>query len=172
MTDSLIIKDGEGNIKSLEVESGSYGYKPVHIIESINNAVIVDSINTAVGVVSTPAPIAGIAVPYQILSSYFSWMGNPDDGTYIAASYDLTRKGLTIFNPGPYNVYVGIATDPDAGTTNGFIVSDTSSAPDVYSFILYPSGTYIAEDVFRNFMHGIYFITGAVNPTTLITATY
>lgn len=167
MTDSLIIKDGNGNLKSLEVESGSYGYIPTHNIGSITNAV---TVNGAIEVIPTPPSTYGI--PYPILSSYFSWVSNPEDGTYVAALLDSSRRGLAIFNPGPYNMYIGIATDEYAGTVNGFIVSDTSSAPDVYSFILYPSGTYIADEATRCFMHGIYYITGAVNPITLVTQTY
>lgn len=167
MTDSLIIKDGAGSLKNLTVESGSYGYIPVHQIESVNNAV-----NIYGGVQTQPASVNSYGIPYPILSSYFSWVGNPDDGTLAVALEDTSRRGLIIFNPGPYNLYIGIATDESAGTVNGFVVSNTSSAPDVYSFILYPSGTYIAEDAVRNFMHGVYFITGAVNPTTMVTQTF
>lgn len=151
MTESLIIKDGSGTTKNLTVESGSYGYIPVH-----------DSYKALTGVNNV------------IPDYFFQWIVDPTDGTTTAASNDPTRKGLMIFNPGPYNIYIGLATDDVTPfpLIRGFAISGTSSAPDRYSFILYPSGTYIADSSTVSLYHGIYVITGSVPEKIFVTETF
>lgn len=141
MTDSMIIKDGSGNIKSLTVESSSYGYIPVHQMP----------------VVTTVS---------QTVSSSFVW-NTPASGTFLLAANDASRKGLTLFNPGPYNLYVALSST--GGTLNGFTLVNTESAPSYYSFIIYPSGTYEANSTNVSVNYGGYFISNSASSGVYIT---
>jgi hypothetical protein len=180
MAQSLIIKDGNGNASALAVESGSYGLIPVHYVTSSNiNPVYITgslSVNTASTIevsnfpetvtvtssianpvyVSTP-PVTTVIKNY---SSSYDWT-TVASGTFTLAQNNTNRKGLTIFNPGPYNLY--IAYSNIANDTNGFILSSTSSAPDLFSFVLYASGTYFADNTLVGVCHGGYFISGSSN---------
>ena len=205
MTDSLIVKDGSGNIKSLTVESGSYGYIPVHAISSsagsgsyvtasatypvyvtgnvsVNTASLmtVTASSTApvyvTGSVSISQPVnvdvvvgdniavtSSLAAPLYVSSSAnspllvtgtvinsvspvtsvsqasvtsFVWSTSAS-GTFQLAANDTSRKGLTLFNPGPHNLFVALSST--GGTLNGFTLVNTASAPTYFSLILYPS---------------------------------
>lgn len=173
MAQSLIIKDGLGTIKSLTVESGSYGYIPVHYVTAstsnplpvtgnISVDVVVGDLITVTSSVSSPVysllpptTTAGISA-----TTSFSW-SNAASGTFSLVSYSSTRRGLTVFNPGPYNLYIALSTT--GGTLNGFTLLNTASAPTVYSFIVYPSGTYTADPTTVNVHHGGYFISGSAS---------
>jgi hypothetical protein len=196
MTQSLIIKDGNGNIKSLAVETGSYGYIPVHHISSSNTSpvyitassanplpvtgtlavdvVIGDVINvtaSATNPIYVTGVLSTIVTPVTTVNqSYvnsFSW-STAASGTFAITGSATTRKGLSIFNPGPYNLYVALSTA--GGTKNGFILSSTSSAPTYYSFIIYPSGTYLADQTNVGVNYGGYFISGSSSSGVYITA--
>jgi hypothetical protein len=86
-------------------------------------------------------------------------------GTFNIASNSLTRKGLTIFNPGPHNLYVVLSTIGGGGDSgrHGFTIVNTASAPSIYSFIVYPSGTYVAPPTTVGVYHGGYFISGSAS---------
>lgn len=142
MTDSLIIKDGSGNIKSLTVESGSYGYIPVHQMP----------------VVTTVS---------QTVSSSFVW-NTPSSGTFLLAANSTNRKGLTLFNPGPHNLYVALSST--GGTLNGFTLVNTASAPSSYSFIIYPSGTFQGDSTNVSVNYGGYFISGSASSGVYVTS--
>jgi len=94
----------------------------------------------------------------------FSWT-TVASGTFNIASGSSTRRGLTLFNPGPYNLYVALSTA--GGTTHGFTILNTASAPSQYSFIVYPSGTYTADPTTVGVYHGGYFISSSINPPGL-----
>ena len=143
MTQSLTIKDGNGASKSLTVETGSYGYIPVHL----------------------PPVVTTVSV--SAVTS-FDWSTSAK-GTFEIAANDGTRRGLSIFNPGPNNLYVVLSTA--GGTTNGFTIVDTASAPSVYSFILYASGTYIADPTNVGVSYGGYFVSGSASTGVYITST-
>ncbi len=283
MAQSLIVKDGYGAIKSLTVESGSYGLIPVHYVTSSNDApvyitasstnplpitgninvdvmvgdlitvtssqanpvwvtgstvvdvIIGDIINvtasaaapvyvtgavtvntgsqiTVTASLSNPTGITGtvnvnnfpssqtvtastsnplavtgtvnvnnsaLTVTSSLLSPLYALAATPPvtvvstnaltsfawntaaSGTFAIATQSTTRRGLTIFNPGPHNLYVVLSTA--GGTTNGFTLVNTASAPSVYSFIVYPSGTYIAGPNTVGVYHGGYFISGSAS---------
>jgi hypothetical protein len=102
----------------------------------------------------------------------FSVFGSPVDytssasGTFALAQNNTGRTGLYIFNRSADNLYVSVGS----GSTNGFTMDTTSSAPALYSFILYPSGTYIAEYSAITLFHGGFFVSssnvsGKVNVT-------
>jgi hypothetical protein len=141
MTTSLTIKDGNGSTKTLTVESSSYGYIPVHTMP----------------VVTTVS---------QTSVTSFDW-STTASGTFQIVAASTTRKGLTIFNPGPANLYVVLSTS--GGTKNGFTLVDTASAPTMYSFIVYPSGTFQADSTNAGVTYGGYFISGS-NPTGVFAA--
>lgn len=141
MTQSLIIKDGNGSTKNLTVESSSYGYIPVHTMP----------------VVTTVS---------QTSVTSFDWSTSAS-GTFQIVGSNTSRKGLTIFNPGPSNLYVCLSTS--GGTKNGFTLVDTASAPTLYSFIIYPSGTFQADATNAGVFYGGYFISGS-KPTGVFAA--
>ena len=91
----------------------------------------------------------------------FSWT-TVASGTFNIASSSATRRGLTVFNPGPYNLYIALSTI--GGATHGFTLTNTASAPSQYSFIVYPSGTYTADPTTVGVYHGGYFVSSSVNP--------
>lgn len=97
----------------------------------------------------------------------FTW-ATAASGTFALASNSITRRGLTVFNPGPYNLYIAFSTA--GGTTNGFTLINTSSAPTQYSFIVYPSGTYTADGTTVGVYHGGYFISGSASAGVFISA--
>lgn len=83
----------------------------------------------------------------------FNWTVN--SGTFVLAAEDENRKGLMISNPSQENLYIIVGS----GSTNGFTLNSTGSAPDVFSFIIYPSGTYIAEPVMAAAFHAGFFVS-------------
>jgi hypothetical protein len=144
---SMIIKDGAGSTKSLTVESSSFGFIPVHQITS----------STSSPVYVSEAPVTTVA---QSAVTSFGY-GTSASGTFSIASNSTTRKGLTVFNPGPNNLYLALSTA--GGTTNGFTLTSTASAPTIYYFIIYPSGTYTADSTTAGVYHGGYFISGSTS---------
>jgi hypothetical protein len=151
---SMIIKDGAGNTKSLTVESSSYGFIPFHQITS--------SVTSPVYVVD--APVTTVAQSAVTTYNY----GTSASGTFAIASNSTTRKGLTVFNPGPSNLFLALSTA--GGTTNGFTLASTASAPTLYSFIIYPSGTYTADSTTAGVYHGGYFISGSTSVGVFISS--
>jgi hypothetical protein len=144
---SMIIKDGAGSTKSLTVESSSFGFIPIHQITS----------STSSPVYVSEAPVTTVA--QSAVTSY--GYGTSASGTFSIASNSTTRKGLTVFNPGPNNLYLALSTA--GGATNGFTLTNTASAPTLYSFIIYPSGTYTADSTTAGVYHGGYFISGSTS---------
>lgn len=263
MAQSLIIKDGVGAVKNLTVESGSYGFMPIHYVTSSTSApvyitassanplpvtgnisvdvMVGDIINvtasaaapvyvtgtvnvntgsqiTVTASLSNPTGITGtvnvnnfpatqtvsasLAAPVGITgtvnvnnstltvtsslaspvvayaysppvttvaaSSVTSFNWTITNGTFNIASNSITRRGLTVFNPGPHNLFVALSTV--AGANNGFTIVNTASAPSQYSFIVYPSGTYTADSTTVGVYHGGYFISGSASAGVFISA--
>lgn len=211
MTDSLIIKDGSGNIKSLTVESGSYGYIPVHTLSSsagsgsyvtasatypvyvTGNVSISQPVNVDVVVGDNIAVTSSLAAPLYVSSSAnspllvtgtiinsvspvttvsqasvtsFDWSTSAS-GTFQLAANDTSRKGLTLFNPGPHNLFIALSST--GVTLNGFTLVNTASAPSYFSLILYPSGTYVADSTNVGVHYGGYFISGSASSGVYIT---
>ncbi len=152
MAQSLIIKDGNGNNSALSVESGSTGLIPIHYVTS----------STA-----NPVYVSNAAVTTVSKSSVTSFNWSSASGTFAIAANSTSRKGLTIFNPGPHGLYIGLSTS--GGSQYGLTVTNTSSAPTEYSFILYPSGTYLADSTTVGVYYGGYFISGSASTGVFIT---
>ena len=170
MTQSLSIKDGNGSSKSLAVESGSYGYIPVHTISSSISLPVyvagVITVNTASSTVTANPPVVTTVSQTSVTS--FTWSTSAS-GTFQLAAASSTRKGLMLFNPGPNNLYISLSTA--GGTTNGFTLVNTASVPSSYSFTLYPSGTYIADSTNVGVNYGGYFVSGSASTGVFITST-
>ena len=153
MAQSLIIKDGNGNNSALSVESGSYGLIPIHYVTA-----------------STSNPVTVVTKPVTTVTkssvTSFSW-NTLASGTFNLASESVSRRGLSVFNPGPQPLYVSLASATTA--QNGFTITNTSSAPSSYSFILYPSGTYVADETTVGVYHAGYFISGSSSVGVFVT---
>lgn len=155
MAQSLIIKDGNGNNSALSVESGSTGLIPIHYVTS----------SAANPLFISPKPVTTVT---KTAITSFDWVSPVNaSGTFSIAANNDTRKGLTIFNPGPSNLYISLSTA--GGAQNGLVVNNTSSAPEEYSFIIYASGTYTADETTVGVHHGGYFISGSVSTGVFIT---
>jgi hypothetical protein len=98
-----------------------------------------------------------------------------ESGTFCAASASVSRKSLTIFNNSPHNFYMLIG-NPWGGleATNGFSLYQTSSIPNMSSFILYPSGAYSADPHNVGIRHNMFLTSGTIDGETriLVTETY
>jgi hypothetical protein len=92
-----------------------------------------------------------------------NWAGTGSSnisGTFILAGTSYGRRGVMFANNTNKDLYVAIG-DNDLGSTNGFLLTTTASAPAVYSFILYPSGTYFAESAFVGIKHSGFFVSSS-----------
>jgi hypothetical protein len=92
--------------------------------------------------------VTGIYYPGQ-----FSWSTN--SGTFVLAAEEENRKGLIISNPSSERLYVVVGS----GSNNGFTLSSTGSAPTVFSFIIFASGTYVAEPTMAGAFHAGFFVS-------------
>jgi len=92
-------------------------------------------------------------------------------GTFILANSSSARIGLIFANNTAYDLYVSVGTG-SYGSTNGFLLNGTASAPADYSFILYPSGTYSADASFVNAFHSGFFASASnIDVTVNVTTT-
>ena len=79
-------------------------------------------------------------------------------GTFQLAPVSTTRKGLVVHNPTSTKLYITLGS----GSLNGFSdVANLQDEPNSYSFILYPSGTYIADLSLVNLFHGGWFVSSS-----------
>lgn len=79
-------------------------------------------------------------------------------GTIGLAALSTARKGLIVHNSSNSKLYIVLGS----GTLNGFSdVQDLQDEPNSYSFILYPSGTYIADLSLVNLFHGGWFVSSS-----------
>lgn len=124
---------------------------------TLNNAVLTVTSSQTNPVYANPTPV-GTVTSTAITS--FLW-STSESGSFSLASKVSTRRGLTIFNPGPHNLYISLSTN--GGAKNGFTISNINSAPNVYSFIVYPSGTYIADPTTVGVNYGGYFINNSAS---------
>ena len=154
---SLNIKDGNGSAATLKTSLDSGDHVPHHIIDG--TLTVSSSLTNPVAITGTvysvTAPVTTVSKTSTIS---FIW-STVASGTFNIASESVSRKGITIFNPGPNNLYLALSTN--GGTTNGFTLTNTSSAPTSYTTIIYPSGTYIADSTTVGVYHGGYFISGS-----------
>lgn len=146
---------------------------PIYVSSSIGRELyIANTANTPVYVTSSNSyPVitrnsVGSSIARTAFSSFagtIDWAGTGSSdisGTFILAPSSSTRRGLMFANGTDKNLYIALG-DTDLGATNGFLLSTTASAPSLYSFILYPSGTYFADPEFVTFKHSGFFISSS-----------
>jgi len=131
MSESLIIKDGNGDIKSLQVDSGSNGY--------ISNHTLVSTVTCSY-----------IKTYYTDGPDGWDW-NSANSGSVDVASFNQTRKGLIINN----NTSVGKCY-VIMGTGSFGTLTSVTSAPPSYSFLLSPGGIYFADTSTCALQHLIY----------------
>lgn len=163
---SLNIKDGNGSSTTLKTTIDSGDHVPHHKIDGTIN--VSSSFANPVAITGTVvANIAPVTTVSRTATTSFSW-STVASGTFNIASESVSRKGLTIFNPGPNNLFISLSTN--GGITHGFTLVNTASAPSVYSTILYPSGTFIADQTTVGVYYGGYFISGSASTGVFVTS--
>lgn len=207
---SLPIKDGTGSVQYIAVDSGSYGFIPIHQVTSstasplyitasyanpipvtgtinvdvqvsdlitvtssaanpilVTGTINVNTASTEITIVNTEANaifIRPMRSQNVTLTSPFNYdWSTSASGSFVLAAENQSRKSLMIFNPGPNDLYVAMSTS--GGATNGFVINDITQPPDFYSFILYPSGTFVGDNTNLNVHYGGFFISGSANST-------
>jgi len=135
--------------------------KPIYIANSSSNALFITA--------STSFPLqvqkrSGVAFQTQrYVANVFGFDWTVNSGTFVMATPDTNRKSLIISNPSENELYIAIGSSSDAGFVNGFFLSNTQSAPETYAFIIYPSGTYTADEYAASLFHAGFYISQSVN---------
>lgn len=127
MSESLIVKNGNGEQVELQVEAGSENRKiPVHTLASTVSTTTIKKL-------------------YPDGPNGWTWT-SPTDCTAVAAQFQPGRKSIIIQNSGSVGVCYIKLSNGVAGINNTFgEIQDTSSAPPTYSFILEPGGIYFGN---------------------------
>jgi len=133
MSESLIIKDGNGNIKSLQVDSGSSGYISNHAIVS---TVTASTVNT--------------------YSPYNGWDWNSDSGIVSVLPYLQTRKNVIINNNSETGKCYVLIGSSDFGTVT------LGEVPEKYTFLLDSGGTYFADHNTAPLEHSFCILSSSV----------
>lgn len=139
--------------------------KPVFVVNNVGNSLFVTSSE------ATPVIVKSAVATNVDRQKFTSGGGSPQinwastasaniSGTFILAESASARTGLMFANNTSYDLYVAIGNGSYT-TTNGFLLSSTSSAPIDYSFILYSSGTYSADAQFANAKHSGFFVSAS-----------
>jgi hypothetical protein len=139
MSESLIVKDGNGSVKSLQVDSGSNGYISNHTL------------------VST---VTGSDVSIYYTNGPSGWDWNSLSGTVSVAALDNSRKSIVINNNSEAGKCYVIM-----GTSSFGVINDMETAPPVYSFLLDSGGTYFADSSTAALQHLIYVPSSSNIPT-------
>jgi len=120
MSQSLIIKDGAGAYKNLQVDSGSNGY--------ISNHTLVSTVTGSV-----------VKKYYTNGPDGWDWQ-DTESGSISVANYDMSRKSLIIQNDSEVGKCYVIM-----GTSSFGTLQSVETAPPYYSFMLDGGATYIAD---------------------------
>lgn len=187
---SLKIKDGVGDLKSVAAVSSSDGFYPVHVIDPDHTVVVksnsservwvtgnllIDNFPSVQQVTSSnlnPLTVQNVYASSitETVKSTFNW-NTQASGTFQLCQVNNSRKELIIQNSSQNILYIKISsTDQNDLTKNGFTLVNTSSAPSVFNFIIYPSGTYISSEASRVFYHSGYFVSGTINGNIVATS--
>ncbi len=152
MSESLYIKDGNGTLKSLQVNSSSYGY--------ISNHSIVSTVTTSSN-----------TLYYTNGPSGWNW---DDNKTPTVAQFAETRKSIVIQNNSDIGkCYILMSA---AGGTFGEI-TDNTAPPSSYSIMLDSGATYFADPSTSALKHMIFVpsssaIATSASMTVAVTEVY
>jgi len=120
-------------------------------------------------------------VPTGAIRNVFSTSDNTinfDDltnfGAFAICSNNINRKGLTITNPTSQRLFIAIATQASSSGAgrNGFDLTNNTSDPNSYSFVIYPSGSYFADSTNVTLFYGGYFVSSSNALKAMVTETY
>lgn len=134
MSESLIVKDGLGIVKNLQVDSGSNGY--------ISNHTVVSTVTASTVTAYSPNAEPG-----------WDWVS--DSGSVQALQLNNSRKGVIINNvseTGKCYVVVG----SDFGT-----LTSVSQPPPKYSFLLDPGATYFGDSMTSALSHTFFVLSSS-----------
>lgn len=135
---------------------------------NINNLPAVTIVTSSVNYPVYTKQVLGLATAKNRKSTFGDVdYTNDTSGTFELAAANSSRIGLIISNGDAANLYITLGS----GSKNGFELQTTASAPTSYSFILYTSGTYIADASTVGLFHGGFFISSSnVAGAALITS--
>lgn len=146
MSESLIVKDGNGVIKSLQVDSGSNGYITNHTV-----------VSTVTG--------SNVKSYYNNGPDGWDW-DDVSSGSVVAVVQNASRKGVIINNvsqTGKCYVIVG-------GSFPTF--TSKTTPPSKYSFLLNPNGTYFGDSTTSALSHSFFVVSSSeLNDSSSITVT-
>jgi len=142
--------------------------KPVYVANSASNALYITSSD------SFPLQVqkrsATITQTQRYVANVYGFDWTVNSGTFVMATPDTDRKSLIIANPSSHELYIAIGSSSDPGFVNGFLLQTTESAPETYAFVIYPSGTYTADEYAASLFHAGFYISQSVNnQKTLVT---
>ncbi len=133
MSESLIVKDGNGTIKSLQVDSGSNGY--------ISNHTLISTVTGSNVLAYSPG-------------TGWDW-NDASSGSVVALSQNANRKGVIINNvsdTGKCYIIVGGAFPT---------LTSKIAPPSKYSFLLNPNGTYFGDSTTSALSHSFFVVSSS-----------
>jgi hypothetical protein len=139
--------------------------KPVYVANNSSTPFFISSSNTQ-PIIVDQKHVSGSSKARYSVGTHFDWT-SADSGTYVVATENFNRKGLTIYNPTAFDLYVAIGD----GGINGFTLTSTASAPEVYSIVVGSSGTYFANEFSSPLFHACYFVSSSEAGTAHILTT-
>ena len=157
MSESLIIKDGNGSVKSLQVDSGSNGY--------ISNHTVVSTVTGTQLHVYT-YETGSSTVPF----SEWNFHTSSNSGSFKILDY-AERKGIIISNNSEDTscyLYVGglNLVDPHDDYPNDlFEIQDITKPPTRYMFCLEGGGVYFGDAMTSNLEHYPYIPSSSILAT-------
>lgn len=154
MSESLIVKDGYGHVKSLQVDSGSNGY--------ISNHTIVSTVSgTQLHVYTYHTGSSTIAF------SEWNFHTSSNSGSFKILDY-TQRKGIIISNNSentPCYLYIGglnIEYPHDDAPIDLFEIEDITKPPPRYMFCLEGGGVYFGDAMTSNLEHYAYIPSSSI----------
>jgi hypothetical protein len=139
--------------------------KPVYVANQSANGLYITSSNSFPLQVQIKPPTYASKQKYVANQFGFDWAIN--SGTFVLATQDSGRKSLIISNPSPHELYISVGS----GALNGFQIDSLTIPPETYSFIVYPSGTYTADEYAASVFHAGFFVSQSDNSSLKALAT-
>ena len=165
----VYVSSSEGNYVNVTSSANSplpvtsSANKPLFVTNDTINVLYVSSSDAHPVVTKSRISTSTSRATFSSFANTIDWASSTPSnisGTFILANTSSTRTGLMFSNNTNKDLYIALG-DNDFASTNGFLLNTTSSAPLVYSFVLYPSGTYFAEPSFVNIKHSGFFISSS-----------
>jgi len=137
--------------------------KPIYVTNDSYYPVYVTSSESYPVTTKEKLPSLIVRANFSTFAGTINWAATGSSnisGTFILADSSSTRRGLMFANNTNKDLYIALG-NTDFASTNGFLLSNTASAPIAYSFVLYPSGTYFAEPSFAGIKHSGFFVSSS-----------